>query len=182
VRVRSGFVDAVQYRAARIVTGGGTIRNQGAPGVVEAARRFLEKLDIEQFSLSDAALFEHRLNAATVRLRRCLPDKAQSWGIARKVLNIFLREVLYTSYLERHYRFRVAERLLELPLDSITAEQLKKHDKDGRLPRWLGIKHLRAEASAVYQAVAAEVAHREGIARVHLDTYWWGARVGGEET
>jgi len=150
--------------------------------VVEAARKFLEKVDIEEFALSDVTRFARQLDSTTIRLKRCLPSKAQSWGIARKVMNIFLREVLYSIYLERHYRISVAERLLELPLDSITAKRLKEHDKGARLPRWPRIKHLRPEVSAEYQAVAAEVAEEMGIARIHLDTYWWGARDSGEET
>jgi hypothetical protein len=70
------------------------------------------------------------------------------------------------------------ESLLELPLDSITAKELKKASNYRELARWPGVSGLKPETSASYQAVAERVAKRRGIARVHLDVYWWGGARG----
>ena len=95
--------------------------------------------------------------------------------MARKLLNIFPRDSLYTGYLSQAYRLSVAERLLEIPLDSITAKQIRKRLPE--LPRWRGVKYLDPQTSAAYQAAALLIGEREGVARVHLDAYWWGVRV-----
>jgi hypothetical protein len=64
------------------------------------------------------------------------------------------------------------------PLDSITAKELKKASNYRELARWPGVSGLKPETSASYQAVAERVAKRRGIARVHLDVYWWGGARG----
>jgi len=66
--------------------------------------------------------------------------------------------------------------LLELPLDSITAKRLRQDLGRGRLPRWHGVKRLAPEISDEYQAAAQKIAAARGIARIHLDAYWWGVR------
>jgi hypothetical protein len=90
------------------------------------------------------------------------------------MLNIFLRDCLYTTYLSEAYQLQRAEKFLELPLDSITARQL--HLIAGRdvLPRWSGVRHVTADVSARYQAAAKEANARK-IARAHLDALWWSA-------
>jgi len=87
---------------------------------------------------------------------------------------IFLRDSLYTSYLARAYGLRDAERLLEIPLDSITSKQIRRVRE---VPPWPGVKYLTAEdTSAAYQDAAVSIAKKYGFARVHLDAYWWGVR------
>lgn len=169
------FLEAVQSRAARIACGSSATRGQGA-GVVSAGRQFLAQLPLAQFSVSRPRLFEQRLDETTRQLCASFPQSAQSWGLARKVLNIFLRDALYTTYLADKYGLKESEANLEVPLDSITARHLCKAAGRGVLPRWLGVKHLTPKASALYQAYAAKLAKSHGIARAHLDTYWWGHR------
>lgn len=171
----SNFVYALRVRAARMSTGASATRGQGR-GVSHAARRFLSRLNLRYFSTSNAALFCQRLDAATTRLRASLPAGTRSWGLARKVLNIFLREALYTTYLEKYSRIGRAEPFLEVPLDSITAGQLWKHAGRGVLPRWRGVKHLTKNESNKYQAFARTIAEQQGLCRVHLDVFWWGRR------
>ena len=55
-----------------------------------------------------------------------MPKGAQAWGTARKALNIFLRDALYTTYLSKRYGLPRAEASLEIPLDSITAVRLRE--------------------------------------------------------
>jgi hypothetical protein len=89
-------------------------------------------------------------------------------------LNIFLRDSLYTSYLAKEHGLAAAARFLEIPLDSITAKRIRSAVPE--LPRWPGVKYLDPHMSAAYQAAALLIARQHGVARVHLDAYWWGAR------
>jgi hypothetical protein len=169
------FIEAVQSRAARVACGASATRGQGK-GVVKAGRLFLAGLPLSQFGTGSRRLFLKRLDHATLLLCNSLPPKGRSWGLARKLLNIFLRDALYTIYLSEKFHLKRAEENFEVPLDSITARQLCKEAGRGVLPRWIGVKHLTQEASTTYQAYAANSARSHSIARAHLDTYWWGHR------
>ena len=136
----------------------------------------LATLDLRQFGVSRQALFRRRLDRATDRLARALPRRGRSWGVARKLINIFLRDALYTSYLREAFQLDRAEELLELPLDSITARRLRAEVGRGQLPRWRGVKRISPAASAEFQAAAAAVAAAHNVSRVHLDAFWWGSR------
>jgi hypothetical protein len=164
----------VQHRAARAAVTASATRGQRVRGVVRRARDFLVTLKLAQFGTGDQRAFARRLDATTKRLCACLPKGAATWGLARKLLNIFLRDSLYTSYLAKDHRLVLAERLLEIPLDSITAERIHGEVRD--LPGWQGVKYLDPETSAAYQAAAVVIAKKYRMARVHLDAYWWGAR------
>jgi hypothetical protein len=126
------------------------------------------------FGTRSAARFAMHLDRTTRRLLQRLPRRAQHWGLARKGLNIFLRDCLYTAYLRERYGLHRAEASFELPLDSITAKRLREADPD--LPRWPGVRGLDPNTSRVYQQAATTVADWEGSARIHLDAVWWGAR------
>jgi hypothetical protein len=142
--------------------------------VVESARGFLGSLRLGDFGTTDERAFAQRLELATGGLREILPKAARNWGLARKLLNIFLRDSLYTVYLTTEHGLDVAEPFLEVPLDSITAKRIR--GKVPTVPRWPGVKHLDPSISAAYQQAALSLARQYGVARVHLDTYWWGAR------
>ena len=169
------FIRATQWRAARIAAGASATRRQGK-GAAKAAREYFCRLDLRRFGVSRRRLFRERLDRATHGLVSALPAGAQSWGLARKLLNIFLRDSLYTTYLVGHFHLMKAEPFLEIPLDSITARRLRENAGRRVLPRWRGVKHLTGEANERYQSYAAHVACARGIARVHLDTFWWGKR------
>jgi len=115
------------------------------------------------------------LDAATDGLRRALPKGTQRWGLARKGLNIFLRNCLYTTYLRDAYHLDRAERFFEIPLDSITGTRLVTESR-GLLEPWKTVRGLRAKTSANYQAFATTLADEKGDERVHLDALWWGER------
>ena len=102
-----------------------------------------------------------------------MPRGARAWGTARKAVDIFLRDALYTTYLRDRYRLERAEKLFEIPLDAITAQHLNQND-GAVLPGWPGVRYLTKPVSDLYQNVAHRIATDRGIARVHLDTYWWG--------
>lgn len=92
------------------------------------------------------------------------------------MLNIFLRDALYTGYLSDYYRLSVAERFFEVPLDSISGKAIRKCRSGAKLPRWRGIKHVDYQTSAQYQSAIRSEAEVRAILPVHLDTFWWGAR------
>lgn len=151
------------------------MRGAGSPGVVETARTFLGQLPLRPFGTSSQSEFCSRLDVTTESLVAVLPNAAQSWGRARKGVNIFLRDCLYTFYIRDAYELALAEGFFEVPLDSITGTRLAQ-SSNGQLPRWKTVRGLTAETSANYQAVAARLAAEKGVARVHLDAMWWGER------
>jgi hypothetical protein len=124
--MKRDFIRAMQVHTARRAIGPSTLRRQGARGAVKAARRFLGKLELKPFGVGRAELFSSRLDAATTQLQRVLPRGARGWGTARKALNIFLRDATYNNFLRARFSLHRAESLLEIPLDSITARELKE--------------------------------------------------------
>ena len=166
------FESIVRSRTARIAVGPSTVRGRGNKGTVAASRDYLRGMDLAPFGTADADQFAAALDRKTERLRLGLPPEAQHWGLARKVLNIYLRDCLYTAYLCR-YALQDAERLYELPLDSITSLNLRAEVGGRRLPPWPGVKYLTPDLNEVYQDAAARVAKSHGLARVHLDALWW---------
>lgn len=83
---------------------------------------------------------------------------------------------MYTSYLRDRFRLDRMERYLEVPLDSITAKKLRSNSSRGSLPKWQGIWCVTPRDNAAFQKQAQLIAEEHSIARVHLDTYWWGGR------
>ena len=71
----------------------------GFSGDVATARAQLGRFDLRPFGTRDRTRFWAEINSATNRLEKALPTGARHWGLARKVLNIFLRNCLYTVYL-----------------------------------------------------------------------------------
>ena len=157
----------IRRREAFAAIGPSTVRNQGAAGVVRAARTFLSQMDLRPFGTKKQDAFADILEKETEALCKALPKQARSWGLARKALNIFLRNCLYNHYLRTKFQLDRAEQFLELPLDSLVAKALRA--RDGDLPSWRGLKHLKRCDSARFQKYASRLAQSEGYARVHLD-------------
>src|SRR6266568_1385296 len=108
----------IEARTAIAAIGASTLRNQGARNVVSNTRGFLRRLDLKQFTGLSTSGFRQSLDTQTKKLQKALPVGARNWGAARKALNIFLRDVLYSYYLRKEYGFERLERWLELPLDA----------------------------------------------------------------
>jgi hypothetical protein len=118
------------------------------------------------------------LNRATGRLQALLPGQAGSWGLARKCLNIFLRDSFYNAYLRSDFELTKAEQWYEVPLDSNVAKGLQQRAGKARpvvpLPKWTSIKALSPANSQRFQDFASTLAREEGLpARVHLDLIFW---------
>src|SRR6266567_2289793 len=137
---KKDFLAAIQSRTARVSIGASAARGRGNNGTVKASRAFLCRLKLMPFGVKNRSAFAAQLDRTTGRLVSALPRKARRWGLARKFLNIFLRDCLYTTYLRDAYHLHRAQRFLEVPLDSITAKELRKAAGRGQLPRWLGVR------------------------------------------
>lgn len=151
------------------------MRNPGAPGVIPTAREYLANLNLDDFQGPSAEQFRRALNRHTKRLQRKFPGGAHHWGLARKVLNIFLMEVNYNRFLIRAHRLAHVLPLLEVPLDSQVASGLRQEARDlgMALPRWQGVSGLRPRESQIYQEFALKLAREWDTRRVLLDLVFW---------
>jgi len=168
--VEPDFIKRVRQREASISVGASTARGMGK-GMVKAARDFLGNLDLRSFVTESEDAFQQRLDASTDECRVKLPS--QSWGAARKFLNIFLRGALYNRFLCEHYGLVTLEPFLEVPLDKSVATGLRSEHGGLSLPPWGTVLRLEPAVSAAYQAFAHQVSLRKGCARVHLDLWYW---------
>ena len=114
--------------------------------------------------------FQEILDKHTERLQNKIPS--HSWGIARKVLNIFLFEAAHNVVLNRNYNFDKIVPFLEVPLDNPNAQKLRKYAKSGVL-HWTNISSLKRDASMKFQEYATQYAQEHNCERCYLDLYWW---------
>jgi hypothetical protein len=163
----------LKLRIGRTAVGASTAHNMGPAGTVKAAREFLQGLDLRGFRVKTEAAFLRRLDAETNALAAALPSTAQHWGSARKFLNIFLRNCAYNRFICAEYQFDALELWMEVPLDSHVATGLRGEPEGMQLRRWKSVIGLTRIESDALQGVAATVARRKGIARVHLDVHYW---------
>ena len=169
---RADLEAAIRSRIARVAVGTSTVR--GTPrGTAEAARRFLRQLRLPSFWARNRAEFIQALDRETCRLQAALPPLGRRWGVARKLLNIFLRDCVYSAHLRSAHSLGQIEPFCEVPLDAITARELRASDEGAALPAWPGVGGLTPEVSAQYQSVATRVARARRVRPLHLDVFWW---------
>jgi hypothetical protein len=89
------FLEALQAKTARVTITSSSMRGPGCGEAIKAARAFTGALSLRRFSSRTRLGFERELDSATNELIREMPRMVRSWGLARKGLNIFLRECLY---------------------------------------------------------------------------------------
>ena len=97
-------------RLSQISVGASAIRNQGAGGLIATLRNYFEtNIDLEKFiaALPTQNLFNNLRNRHTINVLTYFPDNAQSWGAARKGLNLFFREIVYSKFFS--HRFSLTE-------------------------------------------------------------------------
>jgi len=169
---RRDFISTLQRRTGVTAVGPSALRRQGR-GVLAAAQRFLGAIDLTRVPTSSTQRYRKWLDDRTEALLDSLPVAGRPWGTARKALNLFMRDVLYNRYLNRHFGINGLEPWLEVPLDGAVARGLKKRSGRGGLPQWPGLKNLRPDTSDRFQDFALEHARAWGVDRVHLDVYLW---------
>ena len=170
---KNSLIKFHKRRVCQLAVGASALRNQGAEGVVKTAREFFKDIKLQYFVIQNGIKFQMRLDLVTHRLLKKFPKKARNWGAARKAINLFLRDVLYNTYLNKHNSFQKVEKYFEVPLDSYTIKGIKADSKNSLIPKWSGIKYLKSEDSKIFQNIAKDIAKRKGIARVHLDLMYW---------
>ena len=171
--MRKELLSRMQRHVAQLAANGSSLRNQGAPGVVAVARDFLEHVKLGRFVRGGERAFKTELDWMTEVLCSRFPEKARNWGAARKVLNLFLRDCLYHTYLAEAYGLHRLREWLEVPLDSQVAEALLRASSGHTLPAWPGIKRLTRSQSAQYQEAAVARAEALQVARVDLDLWYF---------
>ena len=176
------FLKKIQNRLASGVTSSSALRNQGAPGVVQAAREFLSCLDLKPLGKVPTGRYTKTLDTWTERLRRKLPRGAKNWGTARKALNIFLVEVFFNRFLGPKYRMDRLKDALETPLDSQARDEIRRFARKRglSLPDFRTIRGLTDQVSREYQEAASRMAAENRIPRACLDLIVW--RRGTKET
>jgi hypothetical protein len=164
-------IENLRRRAAELAVAASTVR--GSPtGTVRAARRALQTVRLEAFVVSSRTQFLDVLEHETRRVRSRLPRGARHWGIARKILNIYLRSCVYSRPLAEAYRLTRIERWLELPLDSQVARGAHACS-DAKLPRWRTVKGLTRKDSAAFQKAAVDLAAKLRVYPIHFEACWW---------
>src|SRR5215216_6779061 len=98
------------------------MRGKGNTGASKAARAYLARVDIAKFACSNPSDFRRQLDRTTEELLERLPRGARHWGLARKVLNIFLRDCLYSRQMCSSHDLQVVQDCFEIPLDSIVGK------------------------------------------------------------
>lgn len=171
--VHQQFVKQLRMRTAELAVGPSTVRGVGNKGVVRAARSALKGVRLSRFAVSSRSAFLAALDRETELVRLSLPRGARHWGIARKVLNIYLRSVVFNRHLCAAYYLARVERWLELPLDEHVANGIASVAAAGSLPRWQTIKGLSPEVSALYQSAARKAGKARGVPPIHLEYLWW---------
>ena len=138
----------------------------------EYVKERIQPIDFFQALEGDA--FEKYLDQHTAAIKAKTKLK---FGSARKVLNIFLRNLAYNANLQRQYLKNHTDFIsnhsvlnkLEVPVDSYVAKGLLVAMK---LPknRWNGVKNLKdPKEHQDYQEYASIIATDRGVARPHLD-------------
>ena len=183
MRSKEEHLRAIHRRVAQVAIGPSSLRNQGAPGVVDAARSYFEeRIRLEAFAkaLPLERTYQRWLDRHTEALLLHFPKGAQHWGAARKALNLFTRDVCYNTLLAGELglprsiaAFNRAVQWLEVPLDKDVALGIRKVDTS--LPKWPGIRYVTTEVSMLYQQAALQQALALGTARIQLDLVLWRA-------
>jgi hypothetical protein len=169
----AAFLSKLQRRTAQAAIGSSALRNQGAPGVISAARDGLARISLRDFSSANAATFRHLVDRATTKLVSTFPTGAKNWGAARKAVNLYLRDVVYNRDLCLQFDLARIRPWLEVPLDKDVGTALCREREGKHLPEWDSIKRLDPSSSAAFQQVAAKVSKRRRVCRVDLDIYYW---------
>jgi hypothetical protein len=85
------FLTQMGKHVAYTSVGPSTVRGQRNPGLVSKLRELLSAVDLADIASREPQDFPNSLESETRRIEQNMPAASRHWGIARKVLNIFLR-------------------------------------------------------------------------------------------
>jgi len=171
------FLSAVQKFTGIQAVSVSTVRGlpEGSLGKIHA---YLGRLRLGRLAGMNGTDYARWLDARTVHLQKKLGGRPKQWGVARKAMNLFMRQCLYNTYLSKKFRLARFQKQMEIPLDSRVAHGLGKDARKRKLklPPWRGLIGLDedGETSRKFQDYAKDLAPRKGLpARVFLDNYLW---------
>ena len=151
------FLKHLQCYVANIAIGASSLRNQGASGVIDAARTFLAGLNLRHLKGIEPRCYATWLDSATSTLQAAFPEKARNWGAARKAINIFMCHAQMNRELSSEHELGRLAEVMETPLDKLSATKLCEWAVDRKLPRWPGVGCLTPDVSRAYQDFATEI-------------------------
>ena len=93
-------------RLANVAIGPTTLRNQGAPGVAEAARKFLMRLDLNRFRCDSETDFNRELDRQTESLQKNYQKARKTGGLREKLLTFFWKKFTTIDSLGRNISLR----------------------------------------------------------------------------
>jgi hypothetical protein len=163
----------LQRYVANVGITASALRNQGASGIVKAARQFLAALAFAPLVTMQPCDYRRWLDTTTETLLPQLPEGARNWGAARKAINIFMSHAYLNRELAGEYQLDRLAAEMETPLDDLAAKALRKFAGSGGLPKWPGIRCLTEEVSDQYQATANLLSAKHDIPRACLDILLW---------
>src|SRR4051812_18077097 len=120
------FLKRLQRFVVNIAVSASSLRNQGAEGVVHAARCFLIDLDLLPLKTIELSDYPKWLDDNTNELVQHLPEGARNWGAARKVINILTTQSFLNGRLATAYCLDRLGNVMETPLDNMAAAKLRK--------------------------------------------------------
>lgn len=181
-RLRNDFLKTLQINVANYSVNISVLRNQGPSGQVKTASTFCKSIDLGEFAnalISNS--YEPYLSTQTKKIIVFSDESAckLAFGSARKVLNIFFRNICYNTFFKEALFENIDLRdsnsifnQLELPIDKDVAINLL--ERQGKSKReWKGVKHLEADGNASYQEWATAYAKEINMPRIHLDLIFW---------
>ena len=173
---------AVQTYVAATSVGASTVRGY-AEGTKEDCEQFLVDLPLSSLRRRKPASFRAFLDTQTDNLIANLEkstklQEGEYFGLARKVLNIFLHNAYSNQFLCKKYRLWKYTSQYEVPIDSKTAAGIRKDYKALGFRRsepwkWKGLLHHESDANDRYQDAAEIIAQNDGTTRVRLDAYYY---------
>ncbi|MGH9467731.1 MAG: hypothetical protein ACRD1Y_10290 [Terriglobales bacterium] len=144
---------------------------------VKLSRCFLARLVLKGAGSPSYAAW---LDARTEELAGILPKKTaeeNSWGVARKALNVFMVLALQNRQLEEEFGLSLFEDDMEAPLDTEVMRKLRRlaRETGKEVPLFIPIKMLKKGTSVPFQEVASACAGSNGVTRGRLDALLWTA-------
>jgi len=180
---RKEDIEAIREYVAVTSVGPSTVRGY-AENTKSICQRHLSKFPLDALAECSPREFLEFLDARTTVLMRLMSrnrkllDHESYFGLARKVLNIFLRNSYYNQFLISRYNIAKHEGLFEVPIDSRSAAGIRRDCRDLEIVYedpwyWNGLLYHDWDTNAQYQDAASRIAENEGTIRVHLDSYYY---------
>lgn len=175
------FLDKNRKRLSTVCVGPSTLRGQGGQ-ILQVSRNYFYTISLNDFfkNLPHPDKFNRFLDKHTdALLQEFRKNGCNSFGAARKGLNLYFRDVVYNKFISDYYNLpkdlndlNDTIKHLEVPLDSFVGNGIY-NNAESLVPKWKTIIGLTKAQSDIFQNAALTIAKRNKISRVHLDLLFW---------